>query len=210
MWRIKAPGRPRRRAQPRRVLSRDPGVHLRDLKSHAGDRGRRPTRTRASSAASASPSAPAATSRPRRASGSSCAARWRASPRARPCAAALAEQYAYDGDRDLRGRRLVPARPARSAIDTGTLIKELRAPEHASRAERDGARRAALGASSAPRARLRAGPIRGSACAADRAARRARARRGGAAWSRLPGPAPARAARDRARRAPPPSTCPPA
>ena len=90
------------------MLNRDPGVHLRNLKTPAADRG---GGDRAAwSAGSASRSARAATSRPRRASGSCCAARWRASREGSPVYEALLARLRARRDRDLRGRRHVRGR----------------------------------------------------------------------------------------------------
>ena len=113
-----------------------------------------------------------------------------------------------------------PARsPARSAIDTGKLVKELRARQHddARRARwRCGwrerwdarrARRARRACAPAAAARRRA-PVRGASARRARGGqRRAGARAGRAS---MPHAGAGRAARDRRARARPPSTCPPA
>ena len=198
MWRIKAARRPGRRARPGRGAEPRPRGAPAQPEVDAADRGGR--RHAASSAGSASRSARAGTSPRRRASGSCCAARWRASPRARRCCDALLERV-----RVRRRSRPAPptapaCSPARSAIDTGKLIKELRRASTAAGQERVALRlakrwgaveRAARGARSGGR-RPAAPPLRGAA--------RPPAPRCGAElvpeWpANMPRPAPGRAAR---------------
>ena len=159
MWRIKELADPSGVLDPDVVLSRDPDLHLRNLKSFPRSR-RRARRTRASSAGSASRCARAAISRPPRASGSSCAARWRASPRGRRCAGHCVEEYAYDAlDTCAADGSCKLACPL--GIDTGALVKDLRAGSHSARAERTALRvaRHYAAAERAARAGLRTGGL---------------------------------------------------
>ena len=119
----------------------------------------------------------AATSPPRRASGSSCGARWRASRPARRCSGRCSREYEYDGiETCAADGTCMLACPV--GIDTGKLVKEFRAREHGARAERVGAAaRAALGARRARRARPGCAPVRRIARGRRRCARCAAATR---------------------------------
>ena len=123
MWRIKALADPAGVLAPGVLLNRDPGVHLRNLKSIPRSR-RWPTP--AWSAASASRCARAGTSPRRRASGSCCAARWRARrPGRRSRGAARASTNTTRIETCAGDGTCMLACPL--GIDTGKLVKELRA-----------------------------------------------------------------------------------
>ena len=183
--------RPRRRAQPR------PG------RAPAATSSRRPrsrrSRPSASSAASASRCAPRATSPPRRASGSCCAARWPASRPARRCSRRCSSSTSTTRSRPApptaractRARwRSTPASWSRSCATASTSPRAERAALAVARryAARRAPRRARVGVGGPRRRRRRRGAV-------------------GAAGQRATAPRPPSCRPPRAR-APPPCTCP--
>ena len=127
-----APARPRRHPEPGRAAEREPALPPREPEA-VPDASRR-SRTAASSAATASRAAPRATSRSRRASGSWSRARSRgssasAAPADRECAESLREDFAYEGVASCAGDSMCQS-ACPVTIDTGALMKELRAAGH--------------------------------------------------------------------------------
>ena len=197
MWRIKELADPGRRARARAsLLNRDPGVHLRNLKTtppieEVGDHLRRVRLLRAG-LPEPRPDDDAAPADRR------CAARWRASPRARRCSRRCSSEYEYDAietcaaDGTLRAR--LPGRDRHRQAGQG-------APRAAARPS--AAERAALGVAKrwdaverAARGGLRAGP-RSRRAAGDAPSRGMTRRRAGASararpeWAAaMPPPAP--------------------
>ena len=179
MWRVKQLADPDGILAPGVVLNRDPGVHLQQPEVHARDRGGRDQVRRVRLLRAGVPVAQR-DARPH-ASGSCCAARWRASRRARRCCDALPEQFEYDGAADVRRRRLAAALACPVGIDTGELVKQLRAAEHRPRAERAALRgRPPLERRSK---RVRARPRCGRGAGARRGAPRALTGPGGGCWA---------------------------
>ena len=112
MWRIKALADPARRACARRAAEPRPRGAPAQPEVGAADRGggRHLRRVRVLRAGVPEPR----TSRRRRGSASCCAARWRASRRARRCCARCSSEYEYDALETCAGGRHVHARlPAR-------------------------------------------------------------------------------------------------
>lgn len=194
MWRIKRLADPDGVLNPDSVLSRDPGIHLRHLKSTP------PIEDVANANACIEcgfcepvcPSRHLTTTPRQRIVVRREMAR---QPEGSPVRAALAEQFAYDGDEtcaaDGSCRLVCPV-----AIDTGALIKSLRVHEHPPREERRMARAARRWAAveRAARAGLRVGSVVGDAPmrAVTGLGRRLLGEEVVPAWSKaLPGPAPA-------------------
>jgi len=193
MWRIKRLADPDGVLNPDSVLSRDPGIHLRHLKSTP------PIEDVANANACIEcgfcepvcPSRHLTTTPRQRIVVRREMAR---QPEDSPVRAALAEQFVYDGDEtcatDGSCRLVCPV-----AIDTGALIKSLRMQEHAPRKERSMARAARRWATveKAARGGLRTGSVLGSAPmrALTGGARKLLGEEVVPAWSpALPGPAP--------------------
>lgn len=194
MWRIKRLADPDGVLNPDSVLSRDPGIHLRHLKSTP------PIEDVANANACIEcgfcepvcPSRHLTTTPRQRIVVRREMAR---QPENSPVRAALAEQFAYDGDEtcaaDGSCRLVCPV-----AIDTGALVKSLRVQEHSEREERAMARAARRWSAveKAARAGLRTGSLVGDAPmrGITGAARKLLGPDVVPAWSpALPGPAPA-------------------
>lgn len=194
MWQIKRLADPDGVLNPDSVLSRDPGIHLRHLKSTP------PIEDVANANACIEcgfcepvcPSRHLTTTPRQRIVVRREMAR---QPEGSPVRAALAEQFAYDGDEtcaaDGSCRLVCPV-----AIDTGALVKSLRVQEHSEREERRMARAARQWArvERAARVGLRAGSVAGDAPmrALTDLGRRVLGDEVVPAWSAaLPGPAPA-------------------
>jgi D-lactate dehydrogenase len=195
MWRVKRLADPDAVLNPDAVLSRDPGIHLRHLKSTPAieDVANANACIECGFCEPVCPSRDLTTTPRQRIVVRREMAR---QPEGSPLRAALAEQFAYDGDEtcaaDGSCRLVCPV-----AIDTGKLIKELRAHEHPPREERRMARAARRWATveRAVRAGLRAGAVLGDAPMRGLTAlgRRALGPELVPAWSKaLPGPAPSR------------------
>ncbi|MFL5845996.1 MAG: FAD-binding and (Fe-S)-binding domain-containing protein [Solirubrobacteraceae bacterium] len=194
MWRVKRLADPDGVLNPDSVLSTDPGVHLRHLKSTPAieDVANANACIECGFCEPVCPSRHITTTPRQRIVVRREMAR---QPEGSPLRAALAEQFAYDGDEtcaaDGSCRLVCPV-----SIDTGKLIKSLRVQEHPAREERRMARAAQNWATveKAARGGLRAGSILGNAPmrAITTAGRRLLGDEVVPAWSpALPGPAPA-------------------
>ncbi len=196
MWRIKELADPRGILNPGTVLNRDPGVHLRDLKSTPEIEA---VATKCIECGFCEPVCPSrhvtTTPRQRIVLRREMARQEPGSP----LTAALLEQYGYEAIEtcatDSLCRRACPV-----AIDTGALVKDLRARAHDDRAQRAAAALAGHygAAERVARTGLRAGAAvarrfgEGAAAAVPDALRRAAGAERVPAWSRsTPRPAPA-------------------
>ncbi|MCW2967256.1 MAG: FAD-binding oxidoreductase, partial [Solirubrobacteraceae bacterium] len=161
MWRVKRLADPDGVLNPDSVLSRDAGVHLRHLKSTPAieDVANANACIECGFCEPVCPSRDLTTTPRQRIVVRREMAR---QPEGSPLRAALAEQFAYDGDEtcaaDGSCRLVCPV-----AIDTGKLVKHLRGSEHAPREERRMARLAQRWAAveRAARVGLRAGSLLG-------------------------------------------------
>ena len=198
MWRIKGLADPDGVLAPGVVLNRDPGVHLRNLKTTPPIEESATTCVECGFCEPVCPSRNLTTTPRQRIVLRREMAR---QPEGSPVREALLEEYEYDGARDLRRRRQLPARlPARDRHRQAGQ-GAARASEHGERAEKRGpARGAALGGG---RERAsRGGPAGRRARSAAAHPKRGTGAARAAAASKLP--------LDHRARAPPPSTCPPA
>jgi D-lactate dehydrogenase len=193
MWRIKGLADPDGVLNPDSVLSRDPGVHLRHLKSTPAieDVANANACIECGFCEPVCPSRHLTTTPRQRIVVRREMAR---QPQGSPLRAALAEQFAYDGDEtcaaDGSCRLVCPV-----AIDTGKLIKALRVQEHPPREEQRMARLAERWAAveRAARGALRVGSLLGDLPmrAVSAAGRKLLGAEVVPAWSpALPGPAP--------------------
>jgi D-lactate dehydrogenase len=196
MWRIKALADPRGILNPGAVLNRDPGVHLRDLKSTPEIE---PVATKCIECGFCEPVCPSrhVTTTPRQ----RIVLRREMARQApgSPVTAALLEQYEYAGIETCAADSLC-MRACPVAIDTGALIKDLRARAHSQRSQRAAAtvarhygtleRAARTGLRAGEAAAGRAGD--GAVAALPGALRRAAGAERVPVWSRsTPRPAPA-------------------
>ena len=195
MWRVKRLADPDGVLNPDTVLSREPGIHLRHLKSTPAieDVANANACIECGFCEPVCPSRDLTTTPRQRIVLRREMAR---QPEGSAVRRALAEQFAYDGDQtcaaDGSCKLVCPV-----AIDTGALVKSLRVAEHAPRAQRRMARAARDWAKveRAARAGLRAGRVLGDLPlrALTAAGRRLLGAEVVPAWSgALPGPAPAR------------------